>query len=895
MRVWDILRSRLRSIFLRGRRESDLAEELRLHLERLTEQRMAQGMDAEAARLLATREFGAVESLKEECRDARGTALVEHLRRDTRHAARRLVRDWRFTASAVLILGLGIGANTAVFSVVNATLFRESLFADRDRLVEIYQNTRDGGPGVNTYPAYLDMAAHGNVFAGITASTIPMPASYRDQGAVRSGVVEYTTASYLSVLGLRPALGRWFDASDDRPGTGIVAVLGHQAWTTRFGADPSVVGRTIRIQGVPVTIVGVGPAKHLSTLNVGLVTDFWLPVSALPPLGGPPRALERRPVEAAFFVKARLRDGVTVAQAQSAMDNLGRRLAADYPEEDPGKGITVMASRDVRVHPGMDVVLTAIVSLLLGVVGLVLAIACSNLATLLLVRAAARGKEVSVRLAVGATRWQLIRHLLTESVMLSVAGGAAGCLLAWWLIGSLGAIELPIGVDFTLDYRVLGFALGLSLVTGVIFGLAPALRATRVDLVTALREDGQNAAAGRRWFTLKNGLVVFQVTVSVVLLAATGISLQMVTAARALRLGFAVEGVAILETDPRYAGYSPAQAANAYADLQRRVAAVPGVQRAALTRGQPMATTGMPLIVEGRVQGEATVGARSIWAGPGFFETLRIPIRFGRAIDERDRPGAPLAAVVSESMARQYFGDVNAVGRRFRIDQDPNWIEVVGVAGDTGTADRGGDLVNPQPQLFFRAFEQVNLSPDTLMARTSLDDSALVGAMQRELLALDPALPIVSAMTMTQRLDQSLVGARAMAASLGALGVLGLLLAGIGLYAVIAFAVSRRAREIGIRMALGARSQEVAIAVVREVAVLLGVGAGGGLALSWLVILAMRAFSNPAPGLVIYSPTFEPMALLAIVGFIGVVGVAAAFVPARRAARMNPLAALRHQ
>jgi predicted permease len=895
MRIWHILASRFRSLFFRGRRESDLSEELQSHLDREIGRRVAAGIPADEARQQALRAFGGVEQLKEESRDARGTATVDALVRDTRHAARRLVRDWRFTASAVLILGLGIGANTAIFSVVNATLFRESLFADPDRLVEIYQNGPDGGAGTNTYPAYLDMAAYTNVFAAVTTTTVPNGVSYRDQGAVRNGVAEYTTASYLSVLGLRPALGRWFDAAEDRPGAEIVAVLGHQAWSTRFGADPSIVGRTIRMQGVPVTIVGVAPAGHQSTLNIGLVTDFWLPVSSVPALGGPPRALERRPVEAGFFVKARLRDGVTVAQAQSAMDNLGRRLAAEYPKEDTGKGITVMASRDVRVHPRMDVVLTATVSLLLGVVGLVLAIACSNLATLLLVRATARAKEVSVRLAVGATRWQLVRHLLTESVLLSVAGGAAGCLLAWWLIRSLGAIELPITVDLTLDYRVLGFALVLSLVTGVIFGLAPALKATRVDLVTTLREDGQTASGGRRWFTLKNGLVVFQVTVSVVLLAATGIFLQMMGAARAQRIGFAVEGVAILETDARYAGYSDAQASNAYEDLRRRVAAIPGVQYAVLTRGQPMDVNGLPLIIEGRAEGQTIVGAGGIWAGPGFFETLRIPILFGRAIDERDRPGAPLAAVVSESMARQYFGDVNAVGRRFRIDQDPNWIEVVGVARDTGTADRGGDLVDPQRQLFFRPFEQFNLTPDSVVARTSLDAAALVGSMQLELLAVDPSLPIVAAMTMVQFLEQSLIAGRAVAAFLGVLGVLGLSLAGIGLYAVIAFAVSRRSREIGIRMALGARSQEVAMGVAREVAVLLSAGAGVGMALASVVILAMRAFSNPAPGLVVYSPTFDPIALLAIAGFVVVVGVAAAFVPARRAARMDPLSALRHQ
>ena len=895
MRLWYILRSRLRSILFRDRRERDLSEELQLHIEREIERRVAEGVPEHEARHHALRMFGSVESLKEECRDARGTVLVDHLRRDTRHAARRLVRDWRFTASAVLILGLGIGANTAIFSVVNATLFRESMFANPDRLVEIYQNGRDGTQGMNTYPAYLDMAAYTSVFAQTTA-VIPNSAAYLDRGAIRSGVVEYTTSTYLAVLGLQPSRGRWFDATEDRPGTDIVAVIGHQSWTTRFGGDPSIIGRTIRMQGVPVTIIGVGPVGHNGTLNIGLVTDFWLPVSAVPALGGPPRALERRPDEAGLFVKARLNDGVTVAQAQSAMDNLGRRLATEYPNEDPGKGLSVVASADVRVHPQIDLLLTAIASLVLGIVGLVLAMACSNLATLLLVRAAARAKEVSVRLAVGATRWQLIRHLLTESVLLSVTGGVVGCVLALWIIRSLSAIDLPFAVDFSLDYRVLAFALVLSLVTGVIFGLAPAFKATRVDLVTTLRDDGQTRSAEHRWLTLKNALVVFQVAVSAVLLAGTGVFLQMVGAARAQRTGFAVDSVAMLVTDARYAGYSGVRAANLYEELRRRVAATPGVQSTALTFGQPMQVTGVPLVVESAAGGGPAFVAGRIWAGPSFFETLQIPILFGRAIDERDREGAPLAAVISERMARQHFGVVNVVGRRFRIGQDANWIEVVGVARDTGTSDPGSDLVDPTPHLIYRPPAQSGLVPHTVVARTSLDAAGLVASMQRELRALDSALPVLSAETMGQRLERSLIAPRAVAAFLGGLGAVGLLLAGIGLYAVIAFAVSRRSREIGIRMALGARSQQVVWNVARDVAVLIGAGTGVGMVLSVLLILAMRGFKNPAPGvgnIAIYSPTFDPLGLLAIVAFIAMVGMAAAFMPARRAARMDPLIALR--
>jgi predicted permease len=576
------------------------------------------------------------------------------------------------------------------------------------------------------------------------------------------------------------------------------------------------------------------------------------------------------------------------------MDTLGARLAKEYPNEDPGKGITVMASSDVRVHPQADIPLASLASVLLVVVGLVLAIACSNLATLLLVRGTARAKEVSVRLALGATRRQLVRQVLTESLLLSVAGGAAGCVMAWWGIRSLRVIELPIAVDFNVDYHVLAFAVVLSLITGIAFGLAPALKATRVDLVPTLRDDGGLRSSDQRWFTLKNALVVFQVAVSVVLLSGTSVFLQMLLAARAQRVGYAVEGVAMLETDARYAGYSATEADRIYEELRRRVTAIPGVVSAALTWGEPMRTTGLPLLIEGGgTDGGSIVVANSIWAGPRYFETLRIPILFGRALDERERPGAGRAAVISESMARQHFRSVNAVGRRFRIDQDPNWIEVIGVARDTKTADLQGDLVDPTPYLFYRSSTQWGRPPTTILARTSLDAASLVGAMQRELRAVDVALPVVTAKTMAQHLEDSLVAPAAVTTFLGVLATVGLSLAGVGLYAVVAFAVSRRTREIGIRMALGARSQQVVWNVAREVAMLVGIGTGIGLTLSILVTLLIRAFSTPAPGVTLYRPGMAPVALLAIAGFMAMVGVAAAYLPARRAARMDPLVALR--
>ncbi len=375
---------------------------------------------------------------------------------------------------------------------------------------------------------------------------------------MRSGTAEYATPSFPAVLGIQPSLGRWFTADEERLGAPLVAVIGHQAWTTRFGADPGVIGRTVYVQGLPTTIIGVGPAGYRSTFDIGLVTDFWLPIaSALGPLTS-----VRRAAEAPFFVRARLRDGVTGAQAQAAMDVLGRRLAAEYPDEDPGTGISVYATDDVRIHPQVDTFLFALASLVLAVVGLVLAVACSNLTTLLLVRAATRAKEVSIRLAIGATRWQVVRHLLAESLLLSLAGGVAGCTLAWWLIRLLRAVELPITVDFSLDARVLAFAIVLSAITGVLFGLAPALHATRLDLLSVIREDGQTGSSGRRWFTLRNGLVVFQVTASVVMLTATGAFMQM---------GAAIARPAVSATGSRaWRGSKPTRATRATRKSARR-------------------------------------------------------------------------------------------------------------------------------------------------------------------------------------------------------------------------------------------------------------------------------------------------------------------------------------
>jgi macrolide transport system ATP-binding/permease protein len=906
VRLWHILQSRLRSIAFRGGRESDLSEELQFHLEREIERLQASGLSREEARLHAIRLFGGVEQIKEEARDARGTATWDTLVRDTRQGLRRLLREWRFTTAAVLILGLAIGANTAIFSLVNAVLFRDQAIADPDRLVNIYQNDPAGNPLIVTsYATYMEIAEYTDIFAATMAATIPLPVRYLQNNAVRDAVIEAATANYLDILGLRPSLGRWFDETEERPGAPIVAVLGHQTWTSVFRASPAVIGRVVLIEGVPVTIIGIGPANHRGTLDVGLGTDVWVPITALPSMAQFAAMRNAPTIIAPLFVKARLREGVTVAQARTAMDILGRRLAAENPDQFRnagefalGPGITVVPSTDVRIHPQADVPFMALASLLLVIVSLVLAIACSNLATLLLVRGAARAKEVSVRLAMGATRRQLIRHLLTESVLLSLAGGIAGCFLAWWSMRALQAIDLPFRVDLTVDYRVLAFAIALSLVTGIAFGLAPALKATRVDLLQTLRDEGLQPLDHRR-LTLKNALIVMQVAISVLLLGGTSIFLQQVAATRALQVGYAVEGVAMLETDLRFAGYSETAARTVYEDLLRRIDAIPGVEAAALLRGLPMARNTVPIVVDGAADQRVSEAAM-IDAGPGFFDTLRIPLLHGRVFDARDRADSPRVAVITEAMARKYFGAVNAVGRRFRMVNDPNsWTEVVGVVRDSGTGDLSDDVIVPRAPPYYRSYTQSGAQPTTVIARSSRDAASLVAAMQRELRAIDVTLPVMTAKTMAQARAESQAAPAAAATLLGVLGGLGLVLASIGLYAVVAFAVARRSREIGIRMALGARSQEVVSSIARGVAGLVGVGTGVGLFLTVLLMLALRASSGESDigigNISVYRPTIDPLELLAIAAVTALVGIAAAFVPARRATRVHPLVALRHE
>ncbi|HVH29175.1 MAG TPA: ADOP family duplicated permease, partial [Vicinamibacterales bacterium] len=710
--------------------------------------------------------------------------------------------------------------------------------------------------------------------------------------------IEYATSGYLGVAGSSPAAGRWFTPSEDLAGPQGAAVVGFHTWQSKFASDGGILGRTIRLNGAPVTIIGIGPRDLASATHPTLITDFWLSMSALPLVeAGTSRAgiLQRRG-DLLFDVRARLKDGVSVEQARATVNVVARRLAADHPDTDPGKGMAVIPSDEVVFHPGEpDRLIALAATALTAVVGLVLAIACSNLATLLLVRGTGRASEVSVRLAIGATRWQLIRHFLTESVLLSMFGAAAGIALAHWSIRYISA-QIPFGSDVNTDYRVLVFAVLLSIVTGIAFGLAPALRSTRVNLVSALRgESGGSASFGRGWFSLKNALLAIQVIGSFLLIMSAAVLLRAMWSLQAQEPGFAVQGVALLGTNPRYAGYTDADARRVNQEILRRIQTIPGVQAIFATSGPAVGSSvGREIELEDIPMAQRQ-SVESAWASPGYFETLQIPLLSGRAFDERDLPDRPRVAIVNETMARQVFGSPNAVGRRFRYGgvqqsrEEKVPVEIIGVVRDTSTLR----FTTSPEALFYLPVAQAGVEVSTIGARTSSDATSLVQAMQREIRSVDPALPVFQARTMAQQLDREQFLYRRGMALLGGLGAVALLLAAVGLYSVVRFTVVKRAVELGIRLALGASGNQVVWLVVRDVSVLIGISISLGVLLSIGAIRVMKAVVAPAPGVIVDIRGADSITILAVALLMAISAGAAAYFPARRAAHTDPLVTIR--
>ena len=821
--------------------------------------------------------------------DGRGMGM-DTLWQDVRYAVRHLTRAPVFTLGAVGLLAVGMGANTAVFTMVDALLFRPPPWQNPEAVVHVYQDSDEGDPSSSSYPATRDMAAS-PVFAAVAAISPSSAALEGSEGAVQVAT-EYTTASYLTVLGLAPLRGSWFGPEHDVAGGPPAAVVSAVAWRSRFGADPGIVGRAIRLNGQVVTVVGVGPEDLLGTYPP-MVTDFWLSISATV-VGGPFQVanLERRQ-DHWYDVRARLAPGASVEQAQAAMNALATRLAEEYPELNRGRDITVFPSADVRLHPGEDGGLFLAGGLLSALVLTVLLLACANLANLLLVRGLGRSGEMAVRTALGAPGVRVARLFLTESVLLAFLGGMGGVLIARWILSAVPSMPIPIpmgsAMSLEMDARVGLFSLALVAATGLLFGLAPALRAVRADVAQTLRDDGRNSSVGRGTARLRNLLVVVQVATSLVLVLGTALFARSLGALQGVDTGMDVDRLAFVRVNWNGAGLSGEEGVAAVEDLVARVTAIPGVSGAAAASRLPAQRAGSTTTeVEGYTPAAGTGAVELDFSmiTDGYFQASGIPLLEGRAFGDDDVRGAEEVSVILNQAAVDRFWPGQApLGRRLRGQGSETWTRrVVGVVGNAPVVGLGEA---PRPLMYF-SHRQVGGPPAYLVARVDGDPASVVNAIRQGVTGARQTLSVSAQGTLSDHLGATLAAPRLVAWLMGAFSALALILAGLGIYAVVSFSVARRTAELGIRMALGAHRGRLVSMVVREVVGVVGAGVVIGVGVSALAASRLESLIYGVGAL-------DPVSFGGAVAVLVLVGWAAAYLPARRAALADPVEALRTQ
>jgi len=824
--------------------------------------------------------------------------MIESLTKDLTSAWRSIRKSPGFFAVAVLSLGLGVGVNTAMFSLVDALLFRPLPVSDPGTLVDLF--TTDGDEyATSSYPDYLDLKAQNTVFTDMTGySPMMAPLALGDRSRVSLGQI--VTGNHFTMLGVQPALGRLLQPADDVPGADRVVVLSDRMWQREYGADPAIVGRTLTLRGLAYTVAGVAPPSFTGVVPL-LTPELWIPMAhaeEVDPMGisnsvpGPGRTrLERRGLRW-MFVKGRLKGGVTPAQAQANVALIGEQLAAAYPQTNKDSRLSAVSSEDVRMLvPQAGGVLSVGAAGVMAIVGLVLLIACANVAGMLLARASARRKEISVRLAVGASRGRLVQQLLVEGLMLGLVGAATAVASAWALIRGLLAVELPLPVDVVLDLRldarVLGFTLAVGAVTGVLASLLPALKASRPNVVGDLRGETPVARVGGRRWALGDGLVVAQVAFTAVLLVVAGLLLRSLGASQRAEVGFDPRGLAAIAFDTDMMRYEPARGLEFWRTARDRIAAMPEVSTVGTvspTLPFTLNFSQQEMKIDNRtyVEGQRGETIENVAISPGYLGTLGIRLVEGRDVAEADVEGAPDVAIVNQTMARQYWPGESPLGHTFTIASTGRTFRIIGVNRDH---KQHGVLEQPAPFVYFAAGQRPSRY-NFLVARTSGDAAALVAAMRRELLALEPGLVVMDASTMESHMAAALLPARVGALLAGGFGGLGTLLAAIGLYGVLAFSVGRRTKEIGLRMALGAQPSGVLAMVMGQgfTLVALGLVLGGGLAAAAAFVLR---------GLLYGVSPLDPVAWAAAAAFMLIAALVANAVPARRAMRVQPLTALR--
>jgi predicted permease len=886
-----------------GERDRELAEELESHLEMQIEENLRAGLSPREARRRALVKLGGVTQAREECRRGRGFPMIQDLWQDLRYGVRVLAKQPGFTAVAVLALALGIGVNAAILSAVNGFVLRPLPVEAPSELMSPYWGKKADAEAWHefSYANYLDLREQNKTFSDLCAwdevSAGVSSGEGRDARDDEHAEVvwgELVSANYFDVMGVRPMLGRAFLPEEDRtPNTHPVAVISHSVWRRRFGADAGVIGKTVYLNGQPFTVIGVMPESFLGS-TFYLRYSFWAPSMMAQKFN---RRAEWNTDRGYATVRlyGRLKPGVTAEQAEADLNSVAGSLAQLYPKENADTKIQIVTELEGR-YQGATKYIRYGGLMALCISGLVLLMACANVANLMLARATTRAREIGIRLAIGASRGRIVRQLLTESVLLALLGGALGCAFAYWGAGLVQAtvppVPYPISLEFGLDGYALKWMLLVSLLTGVVFGLAPALLASRADLVTVIKGGAPQTSHGRRRLNPRGALVVAQVTISIVVLICAGLFIRSLGAALETDPGFSTENLVTMQINPKLLGYDQQAVWRLFPQIIRRIEALPGVRAAALTDDLPLQAGNLargPIVKEGEADPPPNQGYVSdcSFVSPKYFDTVRTPLVLGRDFTEHDDADATPVVIVNQEFARKFYGGAEqAMGKRFRFAQGTPLMEVVGVAKDGLYRSLYEDR---RPYMFLPVYQQSYAAVAVVISAQSAGAlQTVTEGARREIAKLDPRLPVFGVMTAEENMTIAFWGPRLAAGMATTFGALALVLATMGLYSVMTYAVSQRTREIGIRVALGAQVLDVLRLVVSQGMRMVLIGMALGFVLAFLL---SRALSSLLLGVgATDSVTFVGVAALLIA-----VALLACYIPARRAARVDPLVALRHE
>jgi len=890
------LKNAVRNWVRRRRADAELDEEVRGYVEMAADEKMRNGVNARAARREATMESGGVEQVKERTREVRAGYFLETLWQDVRYGARMLRKSPGFTAVAVLTLALGIGANTSIFSMVDWLMLRPLPVKDAGQLTYLVAQLKSGGyENGFSFPNYDDIRNQSTaVFSNVAGIQPFQMDGLNADGKTMQIWTNYVTGDFFEMLGIKPALGRFILPSEGKvAGADPVLVLSYSYWQAHFGGDPNIIGRKVAVNGQPVTIIGVTPKGFQGALAI-LDTQGYLPVSmAGATLAAKSDVLTNRQDKIGMILIGRLKPGEKLSAAQPVLRVVAKRLSSQYPTIDKWSSMEARKLTAAPPSAGNSQPLPVIAGLFLFLAGMVLLLACVNVANLLLVRAGVRGREMAVRAALGAGRGRLMRQLFTESILLALLGCAGGIALGIGGSRALNSLNLgtaiPVTLDFNFNWRVFSYAFAAALLTGIVVGFVPAIRASLGNLNEVLHEAGRTATGRRQ--RMRSTFVVAQVAGSLMLLIVAGLFVRSLQDVQRTNLGFDPSHVLNISMDPHGAGYDSVKGARFLHDLAERVRTLPGAQSASIAATVPMGieTYGAELKIAGyeppKDKGAIFAGENAI--SPEYFETMNIPLVEGRDFLDSDEANAPHVAIINEAMTKKYWRGKDTLGRQFTIVDDPTHpVQIVGVVKNSVT----GSITDTIGPYFYVPFAQKYIAPATLQVRTKAAPESMASGILGIIRGIEPAMPTFDVQTMTKALD-TINGLMLfqLGASLAALlGCLGLLLAIVGVYGVVSYAASQRTHEIGVRIALGAQPEKILKMIFRQGLLIVGVGLGVG-------ILAALGISKMVGSLLVGVGAADPLTYAAVSIVLALVVLAACYVPARRAMKVDPMVALRYE